>query len=110
MNDKVIKIDVELEEGNPVEPEKLDGIDISYNYQQVNELGKGKDKEKEAVVTTLPKPPPLFPQRLKKKEDNEKFSKFMAIMKQLTVNVPLMEALEQMPNYGKFKKELLTKK
>lgn len=34
----------------------------------------------------------------------------MAIMKQLTVNTPLMEALEQMPNYAKFMKELLTKK
>ena len=58
----------------------------------------------------MPRPPPPLPQRLKKKAENKKFSKFMAIMKQLTVNVPLMEALEQMPNYAKFMKELLTKK
>ncbi|XP_047268854.1 uncharacterized protein LOC124898824 [Capsicum annuum] len=49
-------------------------------------------------------------ERLKNKEDNEKFSKLMTIMKQLTVNLPLMEPLEQMTNYAKFMKELLTKK
>ena len=45
-----------------------------------------------------------------KKEDNGKFSKFMAMLKQLTVNVPLVEALEQMPGYTKFMKDLVTKK
>lgn len=34
----------------------------------------------------------------------------MAILKQLTVNVPLVEALEQMIGYAKFMKDLLTKK
>ncbi|XP_047256108.1 uncharacterized protein LOC124888861 [Capsicum annuum] len=34
----------------------------------------------------------------------------MAILKQLTVNVPLVEALEQMLGYTKFMKDLLTKK
>ena len=32
------------------------------------------------------------------------------MLKQLTVNVPLVEALEQMPGYAKFMKDLLTKK
>ena len=34
----------------------------------------------------------------------------MTILKQLTINVPLVEALEQMPGYAKFMKDLLTKK
>ncbi|XP_047256138.1 uncharacterized protein LOC124888894 [Capsicum annuum] len=34
----------------------------------------------------------------------------MAMLKQLTVNVPLVEALEQMSGYAKFMKELMTKK
>ncbi|XP_047249950.1 uncharacterized protein LOC124885741 [Capsicum annuum] len=51
----------------------------------------------------MPRPPPPFPQRLKKKEDNEKFGKFMAVMKQRTVMVPLMESLVQKkPNPGAF--------
>ena len=36
--------------------------------------------------------------------------KFMVMLKQLTVNVPLVEAQEQMPKYAKFMKDLLTKK
>ena len=59
---------------------------------------------------TLPNPPPPFPQRLKKKADDTRFSKFMTMLKQLTINVPLVEALEQMPGYAKFMKDLLTKK
>ncbi|XP_047253550.1 uncharacterized protein LOC124887698 [Capsicum annuum] len=74
---------------------KLDGIDTPSNYQQVDVLEKEKDKEKEVVVKTLPKPPPFFSQRLKKK---------------LTVNMPLIEALEQMPRYAKFMKDVVTKK
>ncbi|PHT32201.1 hypothetical protein CQW23_28538 [Capsicum baccatum] len=34
----------------------------------------------------------------------------MNMLKQLTINVPLVEALEQMPGYAKFMKDLLTKK
>ena len=59
---------------------------------------------------TLPNPPPPFPQRLKKKADDTRFSKFMTMLKQLTINVPLVEALEQMLGYAKFMKDLLTKK
>ena len=32
------------------------------------------------------------------------------MLKQLSVNVPLVEALEQMPGYAKFMKDLVTKK
>ncbi|XP_016540993.1 uncharacterized protein LOC107841654 [Capsicum annuum] len=39
-----------------------------------------------------------------------KFCKFMAMLQQLIINVPLVEALEQMPDYAKFMKNLVTKK
>ena len=32
------------------------------------------------------------------------------MLKQLSINVPLVEALEQMPGYAKFTKDLVTKK
>lgn len=34
----------------------------------------------------------------------------MAMLKQLIINMPLVEALKQMPGYAKFMKELVTKK
>ena len=61
-------------------------------------------------MKTLPRPPPSFSQRLKKKVDNMKFSKFMAMLKQLKINIPLVKALEQMLGNAKFMKDLVTKK
>ncbi|KAK8506674.1 hypothetical protein V6N12_038493 [Hibiscus sabdariffa] len=39
------------------------------------------------------KPPPPFPQRLKKQNQEYQFKKFFAILKQLHINLPLVEAL-----------------
>ena len=44
----------------------------------------------------------------KTKKDN--LSNFREIFKQLQINIPLAEALEKMPTYAKFMKELLAKK
>ncbi|PHT35853.1 hypothetical protein CQW23_23553 [Capsicum baccatum] len=84
--------------------------DVSPSDVQPEKVEKQKQEEKKTVERTLPYPPPPFPQRLKKVADDTKFSKFMNMLKQLTINVPLVEALEQMPGYAKFMKDLLTKK
>ncbi|XP_070035220.1 uncharacterized protein [Nicotiana tomentosiformis] len=55
----------------------------------------------------LPRPPPPYPQRLAKKNNENKFKKFIEMMKSLSINVPLVEALKQMPGYAKFMKDLL---
>ncbi|PHT24754.1 hypothetical protein CQW23_35573 [Capsicum baccatum] len=80
------------------------------NTVQPEKFGKRKQEEKKNVERTLPYPPPPFPQRMKKVADDTKFNKFITMLKQLTINVPLVEALEKMPGYAKFIKDLLTKK
>ncbi|CAL1369945.1 unnamed protein product [Linum trigynum] len=55
-------------------------------------------------------PPAPFPQRLMKPMEDPNFKKFVNLFKQLHINIPLAEALEQMPTYAKFLRELLTKK
>ncbi|XP_049397390.1 uncharacterized protein LOC125861568 [Solanum stenotomum] len=57
----------------------------------------------------LPKISPSFPQRLKKKNEDEKFKKFLSVFKTLSINLPLVEALVETSGYAKFK-ELVTKK
>ncbi|KAL4281621.1 hypothetical protein GQ457_03G019530 [Hibiscus cannabinus] len=47
------------------------------------------------------RPPPPFPQWLKKKKQDYQFKKFFDILKQVHINLPLVEALQQMPNYNK---------
>ncbi|CAL1353874.1 unnamed protein product [Linum trigynum] len=72
--------------------------------------------EKEA---SAPKPQPVvkehvpqlpFPTRLHKDKLETEFAKFMAMLKQVNINIPFMEALSKMPKYAKFMKDLLSNK
>ncbi|XP_052291835.1 uncharacterized protein LOC127900683 [Citrus sinensis] len=54
--------------------------------------------------------PPPFPQRFQKQKQDKQFSKFLEVLKQLHINIPFVEALEQMPNYVKFLKDILARK
>ncbi|KAM6568680.1 hypothetical protein CsatB_016665 [Cannabis sativa] len=63
-----------------------------------------------AAEKPLQKPPLPFPQRFKKQQDDGQFRRFLDVLKQLHINIPLVEALEQMPTYVKFLKDILTKK
>ncbi|XP_024965873.1 uncharacterized protein LOC112506080 [Cynara cardunculus var. scolymus] len=51
-----------------------------------------------------------FPERMKSKNVDEQFKKFLDICKQLHISIPLVEALEQMPNDVTFLKYILNKK
>ena len=52
----------------------------------------------------------LYPQRLKKNKLDKQFTKFMEVFKKLHINIPFTDALEQMPSYVKFMKDILSKK
>ena len=51
-----------------------------------------------------------FPQRLQKAKKEEQFSKFLEIFKKIEINILFAEAINQMLNYAKFMKEILSKK
>ncbi|XP_070055412.1 uncharacterized protein [Nicotiana tomentosiformis] len=58
----------------------------------------------------MSRPPPPYPQSLSKQNGEKKFKTFIDMMKSLSINVPLVEALEQMPDYAKLMKDLVTTK
>ncbi|PIN20438.1 DNA-directed DNA polymerase [Handroanthus impetiginosus] len=75
-------------------------------------ISEEKEKEIEAPLevskpTTLQPP---FPQRLQKQKLEKQFLKFLEVFKKLHINIPFAEALEQMPSYVKFMKDILSKK
>ncbi|KAK4724114.1 hypothetical protein R3W88_026893 [Solanum pinnatisectum] len=91
-------------------------VDVeSKSDAELTKEGEKLMKVKEAAVKVtlplpqIPRPPTLFSQRLKKRAKDGKFSKFIAMLRQLSVNIMLAEALEQMPSYAKFMKDLVTK-
>ncbi|KAK8655981.1 hypothetical protein V6N13_108543 [Hibiscus sabdariffa] len=56
------------------------------------------------------RPPPPFPQRLRKQKHEYLYKKFFDILKYVHINLPLVEALQQMPNYAKFLKDMVSRK
>ncbi|XP_024028191.1 LOW QUALITY PROTEIN: uncharacterized protein LOC112093618 [Morus notabilis] len=56
------------------------------------------------------RPLPPFPQRFQTQKQDKQFRRFLDVLKQLHINIPLVEAFEQMPNYVKFMKDILSKK
>ncbi|XP_062080519.1 uncharacterized protein LOC133785284 [Humulus lupulus] len=55
-------------------------------------------------------PPLPCPQCFQKKKLYEQFAKLLEIFKKININIPFVDALEKMPNYVKFMKEVLSKK
>ncbi|KAL4337572.1 hypothetical protein AHAS_Ahas12G0123600 [Arachis hypogaea] len=99
------------------------GKELKETSQKPQEEDSNKEEEEqdEARVSTLssqkgegvlkPDAPRVpYPQQLKKKGDDNQFSRFLEIFKKLQINIPFAEAIEQMPLYAKFLKELMTKK
>ncbi|GKB60827.1 reverse transcriptase domain-containing protein [Tanacetum coccineum] len=63
--------------------------------------------------TSLPKPykPKIpYPQRLRKEKMEAQYGKFLDMIRAVRINVPLVDVLAGMPNYGKFLKELISNK
>ncbi|GJU83148.1 hypothetical protein Tco_1285513 [Tanacetum coccineum] len=56
----------------------------------------------------MPKIP--YPQRLNKEKIEAQYAKFLDMIKEVRINVPLIDILEGMPNYGKFLKDLVSNK
>ena len=44
------------------------------------------------------------------KNENGKYMLFIPMLKQLSINVPLINVLEQIPDYAKFMMDMVTKK
>ncbi|KAK8662733.1 hypothetical protein V6N13_024624 [Hibiscus sabdariffa] len=57
-----------------------------------------------------PRSPPQFPQRLKKQKHEYQYKNVFDILKHVHINLPLVEALQQMPNYAKFLKDMVSRK
>ncbi|XP_049373476.1 uncharacterized protein LOC125838472 [Solanum verrucosum] len=95
------------EEGQGVEEQNLP---IRLNLTKEPQKEPKQQVQVPKVIHPLPNIPPPFPQRLKKKNEDEKFKKNLSVFKSLSINFPQVEALLEMSGYAKYMKELVTKK
>ncbi|KAK8533934.1 hypothetical protein V6N12_047336 [Hibiscus sabdariffa] len=83
-------------------PTELEEAEITTEASQPKQPRKDTPEE--------PRPPPPFPHKLKKQKQEYQYKKFFDILKQVHINMPLVEALQQMPNYTKFLKDMVSRK
>ncbi|GJV09090.1 reverse transcriptase domain-containing protein [Tanacetum coccineum] len=65
---------------------------------------------KETLLPKPYKPKIMYPQRLRKEKMEAQYGKTLDMICVFRINVPLIDVLARMPNYGKFVKELISNK
>ncbi|XP_049368193.1 uncharacterized protein LOC125833085 [Solanum verrucosum] len=83
------------------------------NTEAVMKESEPKDGEvvaQEERVQPIVKPPPPFPQKFKKQKEDECFGKFLSLLKQVHINLPLVDVLQGIPRYAKYVKEIMVNK
>ncbi|XP_061368564.1 uncharacterized protein LOC133311525 [Gastrolobium bilobum] len=115
----VIKPSIEKKkaEGPATEEEKEKEVDKEPAAEKVVPEKKEFKWEKKKAQERQEKPLELspyekipYPQRFREEIKKQQYSKFLDIFKKLQINIPFAEALENMPNYAKFMKDLLSRK
>ncbi|XP_058745887.1 uncharacterized protein LOC131618737 [Vicia villosa] len=94
------KIEEEL-----VEKERKENEESEKNNKKVK-----RNKKRDEQKSTIPSQHLPYPHAKSRTDNARQYARFMDIFKQLQVNIPFSEALEQMPKYAKFMKDILTKK
>ena len=114
---------VTLRSGKELETQEQSPVIEKVETEKIIQPGQNDDadreqsQEKQSVENTTeardnsqPIAPIPYPQRLKKHKLDKQFTKFMAVFKKLHINIPFADALEQMPSYVKFMKDILSQK
>ncbi|CAN6543425.1 unnamed protein product [Malus baccata var. baccata] len=74
--------------------------------QPVNSSKNGAD----IVVDRVYEPPMPYPERLKPKVKDQQLTDFMKTLSKVQINLPLIDAIKNIPSYAKFLKDVCTKK
>ncbi|KAH9745008.1 hypothetical protein KPL70_003905 [Citrus sinensis] len=94
----------------PKEEKKVDEKQVEDTTKVSKATSSEIPQPKPAAPIKAYAPPIPFPQRLRKNNIDKQFLKFLDVFKKLHINIPFADALEQMPLYAKFIKEMLSNK
>jgi hypothetical protein len=62
--------------------------------------------DKDFPRSFVPKAP--YPERLRAPKKNAQFAEILEVIKQVQINIPFLDAIQQVPSYAKFLKDLVT--
>ena len=78
--------------------------------EKLAETPYGKKETEKHAATAEPYALVPYPQRLRRNKLDKQFTKFMEVFKKININIPFTYALEKMPSYVKFVKDILSRK
>ena len=82
----------------------------TFSEPENNGKDDGKHDEPEPIMNDKLSFPAPFPQRLEPIKNLNKNSEIFEVLRQVKVNIPLLDAINQIPSYAKFLKDLCTVK
>ncbi|XP_039682975.1 uncharacterized protein [Medicago truncatula] len=93
--------------GNNLEVERhiVDNEEEVESEKEEEDVHSNEEDDKNVLAHKLP-----YPKAQSKKDLEKHFKRFLDIFKRLEIKLPFSEALEQLPTYAKFLKEILSKK
>ncbi|GJX94828.1 reverse transcriptase domain-containing protein [Tanacetum coccineum] len=102
----------------PVNPNDQNDSETPINFDSDDEddeptpqpKPKNPKPIKEIPIPKPYKPKISYPQRLRKEKMEAQYGKFLDMIRVVRINVPLVDVLARIPNYGKFLKELINNK
>jgi len=92
-----------------IQPEVVT-IENNTEVRTQNEQKSDKNQNWRKIQEGVPLKHVSYPHAPSRQEAERQFIRFIEILKNLHINIPFTEALQQMPTYARFMKELLTKK
>jgi hypothetical protein len=108
---------VTLRSGRQVDNHVVDSkVDIAGQEEEASGNKEERDA-KTSIATPIVKDPPRsfvpkapYPERLQVPKKGGKFEDILEVFKQVQINIPFLDAIQQIPSYAKFLKDLITVK
>ncbi|KAL6323214.1 hypothetical protein AAG906_029221 [Vitis piasezkii] len=96
----------ETKKGEEMKGKKKDVSEEKEDHDSIVNTNSEKILLKEEMLKKLTSPP--FPQALHGKKGIRNASKILEVLRQVKVNIPLLDMIKQVPTYAKFLKDLCT--
>ncbi|XP_027120195.2 uncharacterized protein [Coffea arabica] len=90
---------------DPVIPKDKDEEQIEKELEEESRDTKDPKVTSDPVITVRTNPPP-FPNRLEKPKKQDKEKEVLEIFRKVEINIPLLDAIKQVPRYAKFFRDL----
>ncbi|XP_027120707.1 uncharacterized protein [Coffea arabica] len=95
----------EIQGSEPMIPKDKDEEKIENELEREDSNGADLKVLPDPIITVKTNPPP-FPCRLEKSKKQDKEKEILEVFRKVEINIPLLDAIKQVPKYAKFLRDL----